>query len=177
MCYGPWGHKESDMTERLTLSFSHTSWYLKVWRPDSGRSTKIMSHQPSLDNLLIISVQYNNVHLCSFQISMMNLKQLQTEGSMTWDICHCKINWAERTAECLLVFIRICLASLMEKRWCCGMLETNPFPFCNPCLSDHAQTLNQNFYLLATTGHLAMNAFFPCLVSEIISESSLENRN
>ena len=26
--YSPWGHKESDTTERLTLSLSSESWYI-----------------------------------------------------------------------------------------------------------------------------------------------------
>lgn len=75
-----------------------------------------------------------------------------------------------------LGFTRICPASLMKK-WGCGSLNTNLYPSRSPCLSDHTQILSQNSYTQLATGHLTRNVFFSCLVSEIISESSWENKN
>ena len=33
MGYSPWDHKESDMTERLTLSLSHPRWKDRSFSP------------------------------------------------------------------------------------------------------------------------------------------------
>lgn len=116
------------------------------------------------------------MHLCSFQTYVMTPKVTSNWGF--YDLrhtCHLQsVLRSENKSDCL-VRMRICPATLIEKGWECGSLKTNPSPFCRPCLSDHAQILKQNSYIVTTTEHLTINVFFSCLISEIISESSLGN--
>lgn len=82
------------------------------------------------------------MHLCLFQVSVM-ISKITPNGRFydLRDICHLKNEVrAENKSVCLL-FMSICPASLMGKKREYKSLETNTSPFCNSCLSDHAQNL------------------------------------
>ena len=46
--YSPWGHKESDMTEKLTLSLSNTNWASLV--------TQMVKNQPAMQETWVQSL-------------------------------------------------------------------------------------------------------------------------
>ena len=48
MSYSPWGHKESDTTEKLTLSLSNTNWASLV--------TQMVKNQPAMQETWVQSL-------------------------------------------------------------------------------------------------------------------------